>query len=215
MAVKDYYRILNISSSATTEEIRKAFRKLAQQYHPDKNNNDPNAAAKFSDIQEAYRVLSAPKTRAEYNYARYTQNPKRSVIHPAYTPEDILVVSTKLAKEIAFADPYRVDHDLLYYQLMDILSGEHVHLLRLANNEVINRKILEQVTASSHLLPFNKLIDVIKRLERLTENDPVAEIRLQQFISQAKQQYYWNRYKVYIALAVALLACYFILLSRK
>ncbi len=123
MAVKDYYRILNIPSSATTEDVRKAFRKLAQEYHPDKNNSDPKAAEKFSDIQEAYRVLSAPKTRAEYNYARYTQNPKRSMKHPAYTPEDILLVSTKLAKEIALADPYRVDHDLLYYQLMGYSIG--------------------------------------------------------------------------------------------
>ncbi|MCK4274596.1 MAG: DnaJ domain-containing protein, partial [Dehalococcoidales bacterium] len=58
MAVKrDYYEVLGVSRDASTEEIKKAFRKLAFQYHPDRNR-DGDAAEKFKEVNEAYEILS-------------------------------------------------------------------------------------------------------------------------------------------------------------
>ncbi|MSU55564.1 MAG: molecular chaperone DnaJ [Candidatus Taylorbacteria bacterium] len=67
MANKDYYNILGINKNADQEEIKKAFRKLAHQYHPDKNKGDASAVQKFKDASEAYSVLSDDKKRAEYD----------------------------------------------------------------------------------------------------------------------------------------------------
>lgn len=64
---KDYYNILGVSKSSSSEEIKKAFRKLAHQYHPDKTKGDNIAAQKFKDASEAYSVLSDDKKRAEYD----------------------------------------------------------------------------------------------------------------------------------------------------
>ena len=66
MANKDYYEVLGISKSSTDEDIRKAFRKKAMEYHPDRNKN-PDAESKFKEINEAYQVLSDPNKRAQYN----------------------------------------------------------------------------------------------------------------------------------------------------
>jgi molecular chaperone DnaJ len=213
MASKDYYRILNILPSASPEEIKKAFRKLAQQFHPDKNSGDRISAEKFSEIHEAYRILSDIKKRAEYNYIRYTENPKRTSQPVVNEPEDILQLSSKLAKETSLADPYRIDRDLLYFQLMDILSVDHLAILQAADQATINRKIIEQLIASSRFLPLNMLEDIIQKLRQIAGTDKEAENNVKEFISQAKQLYYWNRYKVYIALAIAALACLLILLS--
>lgn len=69
---KDYYSILGLTKTATEEEIKKAFRKLAVKYHPDKNAGNKEAEEKFKEINEAYEVLSDPEKRKRYD--RYGAN---------------------------------------------------------------------------------------------------------------------------------------------
>lgn len=67
---KDFYQILNVSENATPDEIKKAYRKLAKQYHPDANQGNPEAAERFKEIGEAYAVLSDPEKRKQYDRLR-------------------------------------------------------------------------------------------------------------------------------------------------
>lgn len=67
MDYKDYYDILGVSRSASQDEIKKAYRKLARQYHPDRNPDDKSAEAKFKEINEANEVLSDPDKRSKYD----------------------------------------------------------------------------------------------------------------------------------------------------
>ncbi len=67
MAFKDYYKILGVDKSATPEAIKKAYRKLAVQYHPDKNKGDARAEEKFKEANEANDVLSNPEKRKRYD----------------------------------------------------------------------------------------------------------------------------------------------------
>lgn len=64
---KDYYKILGVSRDASLDDIKRAFRKLAQKYHPDRNPGDKTAEERFKDINEAYQVLSDPEKRAQYD----------------------------------------------------------------------------------------------------------------------------------------------------
>ncbi|HET6510576.1 MAG TPA: DnaJ domain-containing protein, partial [Candidatus Kapabacteria bacterium] len=68
MAVqRDYYEVLMVEKSATAEEIKKAYRKLAMQYHPDRNPGDAAAEEMFKEAAEAYEVLSDENKRARYD----------------------------------------------------------------------------------------------------------------------------------------------------
>ena len=64
---RDYYEVLEITRSATVEEIKKAYKKKAIQYHPDKNPGDPTAEEKFKEAAEAYEVLSDEQKKAKYD----------------------------------------------------------------------------------------------------------------------------------------------------
>ncbi|GGA66235.1 molecular chaperone DnaJ [Pseudoclavibacter endophyticus] len=67
---KDFYAVLGVSKDASEQELKRAYRKLARDYHPDQNPGDPEAERKFKDVSEAYSVLSDPKDRAEYDQVR-------------------------------------------------------------------------------------------------------------------------------------------------
>lgn len=83
MATKDYYQVLGVEKKASEAEIKKAYKKLAFKYHPDKNQGDQKAEERFKEISEAYAVLSDKNKRAQYDQFG------SSGFHQRYSQEDI------------------------------------------------------------------------------------------------------------------------------
>jgi curved DNA-binding protein len=81
--VADYYKTLGVDKKASTDEIKKAYRKLALKYHPDRNKSDPDAESKFKEISEAYAVLSDAEKRQQYDMVGANQ------FHQRFSNEDI------------------------------------------------------------------------------------------------------------------------------
>src|SRR6478736_4327321 len=109
MAVlKDYYRILNVRSSASAGEIKNAYRKLAMKYHPDRNPEDALAAAVFTDVAQAYKILSNPEARRQYNYERHI-TAAEEYEKPVETIETLIQRIKKITKYINASDPFRIN----------------------------------------------------------------------------------------------------------
>ena len=84
MSKRDYYEVLGVSKSADDSEIKKAYRKLAMKYHPDRNQGDSAAEQKFKDVSQAYEILKDPKKRQTYDqfgHAAFEQGGGLSLIH--------------------------------------------------------------------------------------------------------------------------------------
>ncbi|SVE42143.1 uncharacterized protein METZ01_LOCUS494997, partial [marine metagenome] len=67
MSKRDYYDVLGVGRNAKTEELKKAYRKLAMKHHPDRNPDNSSAAEKFKEATEAYEILSDPSRRTSYD----------------------------------------------------------------------------------------------------------------------------------------------------
>ena len=86
-STKDLYKLLGLSTEASQDDIRKAHRKLARQYHPDANPEDPRAEERFKEVQQAYEVLSNPHKRREYDQGlRATASSSRRTTSRAARP---------------------------------------------------------------------------------------------------------------------------------
>jgi curved DNA-binding protein CbpA len=89
-ASKDYYRILDVPQNADETEIKKAYRRLAMQFHPDRNRDDPTTENKFKEVAEAYGVLIDPVKRREYDLFRARSfNEKGEPFEFRYSQQDI------------------------------------------------------------------------------------------------------------------------------
>ncbi|MFV0606722.1 MAG: J domain-containing protein, partial [Niabella sp.] len=99
--IKDYYKILQVPPSANGKEIKAAYRKLAIQYHPDRNPGDTFALQQFNLVKEAYETLSKPVLKEIYLrerwVAKYNNHPLQDKIS---TPEDILLTLIHTHKKI-------------------------------------------------------------------------------------------------------------------
>ena len=91
--MKDYYQILGVTEDSSDDDIRRQYRTLAMQYHPDRNPDDPSAEERFKEVAEAYGVLTDPTKRSQYDRARsfggdWQDNARQGGF--TYSQEDIL-----------------------------------------------------------------------------------------------------------------------------
>jgi curved DNA-binding protein CbpA len=214
--LKDYYKILQIPPNATFPEIKRAYHKLAMIYHPDKNLNDPSATVQFSDIKEAYEVLTNPARKETYLQERwYNQSIGKTRTAEPITPFSVLRLSLEVEKYVSTLDSHRMNKEGLSNYISELLSSETIVQLKQFNQKDINRQIIATILNAMTPLPLNLATGVIEKLEDLADNDEETLQRIRSFLSKLKRSFLWNRYKIPIMILFTLLICLLIFFTSK
>lgn len=204
MSDKDYYQILQILPSANSSDIKKAFRSLALEYHPDRNNSQW-AAEQFVEIQEAYSVLIDPSERKRYDAARFTgQQLSRRI---ATTPEEVRWMSEELANRIKRGNPDRINRDRLIFDLDAVLSVYHIQLLERWNDTKHNQLLVSDVLFCLQYLEWDDCMKFSNTLGSIKGIDESSLQLIHQSLKQYKRSYYWHRYKIVLAILLSMIVC--------
>jgi molecular chaperone DnaJ len=211
MLIKDYYKILEISPTASTQDIRKSFRRLALQYHPDKNGGSHLAEAQFREIQEAYEVLSDSQQRAEYNYKRWFN---RSINHDftnrPLTPAAMLQESRVIQNYVRSMSIFQVDYDALSHHIRQLITPANIGILHEYNDVATNKAIVTTLLQSTDPLPSTHLLPVTDLLLKLAGNDHELVNQIHQSVKDRKQRETWDRYKWLVMVVVTSIICWFL-----
>lgn len=216
MQLKDYYKILEIEPSATLDEIKKAYRRLAQQYHPDKNSRKEYASTYFTEVKEAYEVLTNPSKKDFYLQQRWYQQSlgKKEFRSQPITPPIVLKQFIELDKYVARLDSFRMDKQGLYQYISELLNDETIERLKAFNEQDINNEITGIAIKASANLDLQHARAIAVKLYTLSKN-PVTTKRIDSFLQQFKKKNQWENGKIYFIILITIIVSLLIYLSSR
>jgi len=217
MRIKDHYKTLGIPPTASLQDIKKAWRKLAFQYHPDQNPDNAFAEANFKELQEAYSILSHSNRRRAYDEERWLSGMGSKARHKeAITPQWILDECRKLSHHMASIDTYRMSHRSLRDYIFLLLSDAHIGVLLHDNEHDINTAIIEEVLAATRHLQYEYMSEVSSRLLLVAGQDHGLQVLIKSKLEDHKTRAGRDRYfTLFIAAAALLLALFMYFYGRR
>lgn len=211
MYLKDYYSILELPPSATPEEIKKAYRRLAQQYHPDKQQGDAYSTAQFSIIKEAYETLINPARKENYLQQRwYAKSAGKKGDTLARSPVAVLQQLLELDRYTSRLDTYRLDTHGLADYFGEIYSGENIDLINTFRDDSVTDEIITVSLRIIRLLPprmavrpYHMLLKLapVERYENMIETHRIAGLRRER----------WEKKKIWLLLVLVAAICMLII----
>lgn len=177
MKQKDYYAILNVSRDASENEVRRAYRQLALKYHPDKNQGDKTAGAKFREITEAYELLKNTVERRRYDQLNPPEPGRNLEYHLEVSLKNITDDKQGSIEEVTFEvkgkkikltlDKDNSTHRLSGAGEIGVYGGAPSDLLVIVNaKQQLSKTIMENDDAEMMLIPAGEFLSLLKRIQK-------------------------------------------------
>lgn len=204
--LKDYYKILEIPHTATTDEVKKAYRRMAFKYHPDTNKQDAFAGSYFMEAQEAYAVLGNDEARRKYDNELWLAGmTTRAREHRVVTPDWVLKESMKLYNHMATVDVYRMNHKALYEYLEQLLNEGHMATLTNGGELSVNEGIVNMILDSTKGLKYMYFAPLAEKLAILAEGNDELLRRVEARVSARRRDANWEKSIPYLVVLITLL----------
>lgn len=231
--MKDFYKILEVSRKAKSDEIKKSYRRLAFKYHPDTNNGSKHLEAKFKQLAEAYEILSDPKERKEHDNdlkKPFRKSPNNSQERnrsankeQPLTPDLFLHTMKEISKYLSNFDKSRIDKVNLYDMLNQLLSDENINFLLSCDDKKTNRLIIDEVLICCKPLGIEKhptlgfiyVEQIAEKLARLAGNDKKTAQRIFKFAKQRKYHVFIAEYRSFISILFLLIVILLFIIIAK
>jgi hypothetical protein len=217
MRIKDHYKTLGVSQAASLQDIKKAYRKLAFQYHPDHNPQNAFAEASFKELQEAYSVLSHSNRRRAYDEERWLAGMGTKARHKeAVTPQWILDECRKLNLHLSTVDTYRMSHSSLRDYILLLLSDAHMGVLLHDNDATVNEAIVTELLRATRHLQYEYMAQLAVPLQQLAGSSGHGKALIAEALTRSKRQAGIDRYfSIFVLAAALVLALLMYLYGRK
>jgi curved DNA-binding protein CbpA len=215
--VKDYYKILELPPSAGLDDVKRNFRRLALQYHPDTNQGKKHADAWYSEIQEAYLILSDPLKKSRYLQERWLVKSKGIPFADTLplTPEYIEMRFKTMRSSVSFMDHFRMDHIGLQTQLLELCNDETLDALKKHNDQDKNALIVHHLLASMAPLSFSHLPLLIKAAQKIASAQPTLLRHIDKWYRQRKRENWWDKKQGWIIAGITIILCLLIAMVSK
>jgi molecular chaperone DnaJ len=215
MPIKDYYHVLNIPPGSSPADIKKAFRKLAMAYHPDKHQDSSQYNSYFSEIQEAYEVLSDPEKKERYHYQRWLERSMGHALDDSLSAEEILKLFIKAEKYISESDAFRINKTLLLHQLLELFSTSRLTTILRNENQSLNTESIKLAIKTSSYLDSQGAVILMRHFKHFLDKDPEQRILWQNVINTLKHKEKISWLTVPIALLITLLLCLILFFAAR
>jgi molecular chaperone DnaJ len=213
MRSENLYSTLGVDTNATPEEIRKAYRRLAMKYHPDKNNGDAVSALRFKDIHHAYQVLSDPHRRSAYNQKRWFYKHAVTRETQPLTPYHFFTRTNELERFLDKLRPSEINKKALSLYIKHLLSEPSLQMLKTAADAPVNKEVITHLLKATAFLSGRQTKSIVLKLRRIADAEtlPLIDRRMKEI----RLQVIWERYHVLIVMLMATLLCVMAYLVSK
>ena len=211
--MKDYYKILGVSPSASQQEIKKSYRSLAFKYHPDKNPGSSLAEAQFKEVQEAYSVLSDSYKRGKYDDERWLMGMgSKTQYREAVTPAWLVMICRQLNVSLLTMDTHRMSQRALQAYILLILTDAHLGVLQQAGDENANENIIAELLTATEKLELQYLPEITQRLMIIAADNADMRASINDTAKERTRRARQEKLFPYIIILVTLLLCVFMYL---
>jgi curved DNA-binding protein CbpA len=215
MPSKDYYQILEIEPGSDEHDIKKAYRRLAMQYHPDKSGGQHEDAGLFRDINEAYEVLSDPSKREQYHYERWLHQSMGAKMQGYLNAYQIYQIILESEKYFSGIDHYKINDYALLKVLLNLFSTSRIQSIAAEKNADLEKNIITIAIKMAGNLNSECQIQLKERMSVLNNANPSMNEMWEKAINNKIISERNSRYTVPILLLIVIALCIFFYLIGK